>query len=287
MIVFLFVRGDFDLDKDGHPDVVALDHFAKPFVPVAAPAADAVQDDAAAKLFKLNFWRAPTDNDRGWNMPAHCKAWKQATEKQTPPEGCTAKLDVRKFGEGKYLVDLKVTVGEKLPPVPRIGVTFKLPKEFRNVEWYGLGPWENYSDRRTAALLDVWKASIGLVSGLAGEDGKIDYPERRLNPDNYVEPGEQGYRTGCRWIEFTDGNGKAVKVTALSAPIGFNAWPYSQATLEKAKHQWDLVDEGEITVNVDAVQMGIGGDNSWGARPHGDDMVGKGEYGVSFIVEGL
>ena len=64
-IVFLFVRGDFDLDKDGHPDVVALDHFAKPFVPVAAPAADAVQDDAAAKLFKLNFWRAPTDNDRG------------------------------------------------------------------------------------------------------------------------------------------------------------------------------------------------------------------------------
>ena len=180
-----------------------------------------------------------------------------------------------------------MTVGEKLPPVPRIGVTFKLPKEFRNVEWYGLGPWENYSDRCTAVLLDVWKASIGLVSGIAGEDGKIDYPARRLNPDNYIEPGEQGYRGGCRWISFADGNGKAVRITALSAPIGFNAWPYSQASLEKAKHQWDLSDEGEITVNVDAIQMGVGGDNSWGARPHDDDMVGKGEYGVSFVVEGL
>ncbi len=287
VIVFLFVRGDFDLDKDGHPDVVAIDHFAKPFVPLPVPEAKVVQDYAAAKLFKLNFWRAPTDNDRGWKMPEVCKSWKQATETQTPPEGCTAKLKVHKLGEGKYFVDLKVTVGEKLPPVPRIGVTFKLPKEFRNVEWYGLGPWENYSDRRTAAVLDVWKASIGLVSGLAGEDGKIDYPERRLNPDNYVEPGEQGYRTGCRWIAFSDGNGKSVKVTALSAPVGFNAWPYSQASLENAKHQRDLTDEGDITVNVDAVQMGIGGDNSWGARPHADDMVGKGEYGVSFIVEGL
>jgi beta-galactosidase len=286
-ITFIFVRGDFDLDKDGHPDVVAIDHFAKPFVPVAAPEAKAVQGESVAKLFKLNFWRAPTDNDRGWGMQNNCKAWKQATETQTPPEGCTAKLDVRKLDDGRYLVDLKVTVGEKLPPVPRIGVTFKLPKEFRNVEWYGMGPWENYSDRRTAVLLDVWKASIGLVSGLAGEDGKIDYPARRLNPDNYIEPGEQGYRTGCRWIEFTDGNGKRVKITALSAPVGFNAWPYSQASLEKAKHQWDLSDEGEITVNVDAIQMGVGGDNSWGARPHDDDMVGKGEYGISFIVEGL
>ena len=150
-----------------------------------------------------------------------------------------------------------------------------------------MGPWENYSDRRTAALLDVWKASVGLVSGLACDDGCIDYPDFRLNPDNYIEPGEQGYRTGCRWIEFTDGNGKAVKVTALGAPVGFNAWPYSQDALEKARHQWDLSVGDSITVNVDAVQMGVGGDNSWGARPHGDDMVGKGEYHLSFLVEGL
>ena len=133
----------------------------------------------------------------------------------------------------------------------------------------------------------MWKASVCLVRGLATDECGIDYPDFRLNPDNYIEPGEQGYRTGCRWIKFGDGNGRAVKVTALDAPVGFNAWPYSQSALEKARHQWDRVGEDAITVNVDAVQMGVGGDDSWGARPHGDDMVGKGEYSLRFIVEGL
>ena len=284
-ITFLFVRGDFDIDQDGRPDVAAVDQFTKPFVPVAAP--EAAQDDAAAKLFTLNFWRAPTDNDRGWKMPEVCKVWKEATESQKLPEGAEAKLDVRKVADGKYVVDLKVTIGDKLPPVPRIGVTFKIPKGLNAVEWYGLGPWENYSDRSTGALLDVWKASVGLVSGLAADEGGIDYPQFRLNPDNYSEPGEQGYRTGCRWIKFGDGKDRSVKVTALGAPVGFNAWPYPQSALEKAKHQWDISEAGEITVNVDAVQMGVGGDDSWGARPHDEDMVGKGEYRLSFLVEGL
>ena len=280
-ITFLFVRGAFD--PDGTPDVAAMDQFAKPF---AAPGLSLATTPVAEHPFKMNFWRAPIDNDRGWRMPEVCKAWKAATESQKVPEGCSAELKVGRAANG-YLVHLKVVVGENQPPVPRIGVTFKIPRELTQVEWYGLGPWENYCDRRTAALLDVWKASVGLVGGLAGADGEIAYPERRLNPDNYTEPGEQGYRTNCRWISFGDGSGKSVKVTALNAPVGFNAWPYSQAALEKAKHQWDLAAEDAITVNVDAVQMGVGGDNSWGARPHDDDMVGKGEYTLDFLVEGL
>ena len=282
VITFLFVRGAFD--PKGRPDVAAMDQFAKPFVP---PAQVAGGEAASAHPFKMNFWRAPVDNDRGWNMAKHCAEWKKATETQQLPEGCKSEFKVERIGKGSYIVDLKVSVGEKKPPVPRIGVTFRIPRELSNVEWYGLGPWENYSDRRTGALLDVWKASVGLVRGLAGADGAIDYPEFRLNPDNYVEPGEQGYRTGCRWISFGDGKGRSVKVTALDAPVGFNAWPYSQDALEKARHQWDLSDEGAITVNVDAVQMGIGGDNSWGARPHDDDMPGRGEYRLRFMVEGL
>ncbi len=281
VITFLFVRGEFDVNNE-RPDVVALDQFRKPFAPVAAPKGEAV----AAHPFKLNFWRAPIDNDRGWNMPKVCNAWKAATDSQKLPEGCTSDLKVSKAGSG-YLVELVVKIGDKLPPVPRVGVTFTIPKEMKNVEWYGLGPWENYSDRRTAALLDTWKATIDVVSGLVCDNGAIDYPEHGLNPDNYTEPGEQGYRTGCRRITFSDGKGKTVKITALGAPVGFNAWPYSQSSLEKARHQWDLKDEGAITVNVDAIQMGVGGDNSWGARPHGDDMPGKGEYRLSFLVEGI
>ena len=284
-IVFLFVRGDWDLDQDGRPDVAAMDQFAKPF---AAPAFDGKEAKIVSEHpFMMNFWRAPTDNDRGWKMPDVCKAWKTATESQKLPDGCSSDFKVSELGPGKYLVDLKVKVDEKMPPVPRIGVTFKIPKELSKVEWYGMGPWENYRDRSTGAILDVWKASVGLVRGLATDECGIDYPGFRLNPDNYIEPGEQGYRTGCRWIKFSDGKDKSVKITALDAPVGFNAWPYSQSALEAARHQWDIVEEDAITVNVDAVQMGIGGDNSWGSRPHDDDMVGKGAYSLRFLVEGL
>ena len=277
----------FAFGMDGAREPFAHDQFAKPFAPCGEPAGEAVPDPDAAKLFRLNFWRALTDNDRGWNMPGVCKAWKAATESQTPPEGCTAGVSAARHPSGALAVELNVEVGEKQPPVPRVGVTFKIPQGFTKVKWYGLGPWENYSDRATSAMLGEYSANIGVASGLADASGAIAYVEDALNPDNYSMPGEQGYRTGCRRVEFSNVEGKTIRVTALDAPFGFNAWPYSQETLEKAAHQWDLRDEGGITVNIDAVQMGVGGDNSWGARPHDRYLPGKGSYRLRFLVEGL
>ena len=276
----------FSFWKKGVKGPFATDSFAKPFKPVPAPA---VTGDAAnAGAFRINLWRAPTDNDRGWKMGQVCKAWRDATKSQKMPAGVNAELKVSEAGPGRKLVSLSLDVkNAKLPPLPRVGVTFKIPKDFKRVFWQGFGPWENYSDRATAALSGVFVANVGLCSGLAGKDDNIEYVLNALNPDNYTEPGEQGYRTGCRWITFENANGKKIKITALNAPVGFNAWPYSQESLEKAKHQWDLKDEGEITVNIDAFQMGVGGDNSWGARPHGEFMAGKGEYRLQFLVEGL
>ncbi len=276
----------FSFWKKGVKGPLATDGFAKPFKPVHAPAASG--DAANAGAFRINLWRAPTDNDRGWKMGRVCKVWRDATASQKMPEGVKADLKVSNAGPGKKLVSLALNVeNAKLPPLPRVGVTFKIPEDYKKVSWYGLGPWENYSDRATAAFCGVFGANIGLCRGLAGKDGNIEYIWNALNPDNYTEPGEQGYRTGCRWITFGNAAGKKIKITALDAPVGFNAWPYSQESLEKAKHQWDLKDEGEITVNVDAVQMGVGGDNSWGARPHDDDMLKKGKYSLRILVEGL
>ena len=273
----------FRFFRDGRE--VAHDQFRKPFEPMAVARGHA---PASLPNFAFNLWRAPTDNDRGWKMPKVCGAWKEATMYQTLPEGAEVSQSVTSLGEGRVLVDWTLRVSStNLPPLPRAGVTFTLPKGFRRVRWYGMGPWENYCDRSTAALLGVYSAGIGLVKGLADETGRIPYPADRLNPDNYVEPGEQGYRTGCRWAEFEDDGGRKVRVEAVNAPFGFNAWPYSQLSLERAKHQWDLEDEGEITVNIDVAQMGVGGDDSWRSRPHDDDMLGPGVYRLSFVVEGL
>ena len=262
---------------------IAHDQFVRPFV---AKAVQTVKGEKVEGLFKLNFWRAPNDNDRGWGMEKVCKEWKQATLEQKMPKDCSSELVATKVGEGKYHVCLKVKIAGNLSPVPRIGLTFTLPKDFTGVKWYGEGPWENYSDRAVASMLGIYSAKVGLVSGIAGSNGTIEYPESRLNPDNYSEPGEQGYRTGCRWMELSNGK-KTVKVTALETPFGFNVWPYSQKALEAAHHQWDLKAEDNVTVNIDARQMGIGGDDSWGARAHDDDMIGKGEYRLSFMIEGL
>ena len=279
----------FAFGREGAKEPFAHDQFAKPFVAVKAPdLAEKTSDDR----FRMNFWRAPTDNDRGWKMDQKCKAWKGATASQKVLEGSTAQL-VTSRADGKTIVDFSFSFvkDDKLlgipSEIPRVGVTFKIPKDFTKVRWYGLGPWENYSDRATAAMLGIYSANIGVSSGLADASGAIGYVKEALNPDNYVEPGEQGYRTGCRWVEFSNAEGKVIKVTALNAPFGFNAWPYSQETLEKARHQWDLKDEGEITVCIDAVQMGVGGDNSWGATPHREFMPGPGKYKLSFVVEGM
>jgi beta-galactosidase len=122
------------------------------------------------------------------------------------------------------------------------------------------------------------------VTGLADpKTGTIDYPSDRLNPDNYTEPGEQGYRTGCRSLKLG-----SRKIVAVNAPFGFNVWPYPQSALEGPKHQWQIVkDDNKLTVNIDAVQMGVGGDNSWGARPHDEFMPGAGTYRLSFIMKGF
>ena len=269
----------------GDADFCAWDSFARPFVPKAGvlkSRASLKSGQETASPFRMNLWRAPTDNDRGWRMPEVCKVWKDVTLSQKLPAGVKSDLKTSKLEDGSTLVDWTLTVPEGLPPIPRVGLTFTVPKTDK-VEYFGFGPWENYSDRATSAMLGVYTASVGLVSGLADpKTGTIAYPKDRLNPDNYTEPGEQGYRTACRRLKVG-----GVTVEAVNAPFGFNVWPYPQTMLEGKKHQWELQEADELTVNIDAVQMGVGGDNSWGARPHDAYMPGAGTYHLVFTVKGL
>ena len=264
----------------GDADCCAWDSFTRPFAAKKIP--DSAVKCEVPSSFRMNFWRAPTDNDRGWNMPNVCKAWKDATASQTLPAGVKSDLKTSKLPDGSMLVDWTLTVPKGLPPIPRVGLSFTVPKT-NAVEYVGLGPWENYADRASGAIFGTHAASVGLVSGLADpKSGTISYPADRLNPDNYSEPGEQGYRTGCRRLAVG-----GVSIEAVNAPFGFNVWPYPQTMLEGKKHQWELAESDALTVNVDAVQMGVGGDNSWGARPHDKYMPGEGTYKLVFVVKGL
>ena len=261
--------------------LVAWNQFAKPFKPLAVGASKPAPE--AGKDVRINLWRAPIDNDRGWKMNEVCKIWKDATLSQKLPAGVKSDLKFSKLEDGSTLVDWTLIVPKGLPPIPRVGLTFTVPADADAVEYVGRGPWENYSDRARSAMIGRYKATLGHVTGLADpKTGTIDYPSDRLNPDNYTEPGEQGYRTGCRSLKLG-----SREIVAVNAPFGFNVWPYAQSALEGPKHQWQIVKDDKLTVNIDAVQMGVGGDNSWGARPHDEFMPGAGTYRLSFIMKGF
>jgi beta-galactosidase len=83
----------------------------------------------------------------------------------------------------------------------------------------------------------------------------------------YVKPQENANRTGIRWSALTGPDGRGLLAVATSHPLGVSAWPWAQEDLEKARHLHELPARDFLTWNLDLVQRGVGGNNSWGAQP--------------------
>ena len=143
---------------------------------------------AVANL-RYSFWRDPTETDRYWKAPQACKIWKNVTVCQKLPDGVKSDLKTSKLTDGSLLVEWKLSVPKSLPPPPRVGLTLTVPKA-REVEWFGLGPWENDAERAVDAMLDVHRLPIGRVTGS---------------------------RTGCRRLSVGE-----VRIEAVDAPFAFN-----------------------------------------------------------------
>jgi len=224
-----------------------------------------------------NFWRAPTDNDFGNGMPERCAAWRKASLERT-----VKSFEAKRTGQGGVEVDVvfefpsvpavftvayaisgtgeiriensfKPAAGVKLPEVPRLGLKMILPAGFERIEWFGRGPQENYQDRKTGAFVGLYRMTLA----------------EQVMP--YVSPQEYGTRTDVRWVAVlnTDGRG----LLAEGGPVlEFSALPYTAEDLTQesrgSKHPVDVPKRGFSCLTLDHVQMGVGGDDSWGARPH-------------------
>ena len=237
-----------------------------------------------------NFWRPATDNDYGFNMPGTFAIWKEASENQALesinlvrqektialeglgndqdlgssvtintryrlPEGAgTIAVNYTIDASGHITVENALTeVKDSLPNLPRFGNNLILTQEYDQVEWYGRGPQENYQDRNTAAFVGDYQASV--------ED--LYFP--------YIRPQENGYKTGVRWVEFTNGKGQGIRVTGPE-PLSFSAHhqynsDFDAGQKKQQRHTIDIKERELVNVNIDAVQMGVGGDNSWGYQP--------------------
>ncbi|MCD6598930.1 MAG: DUF4981 domain-containing protein [Bacteroidales bacterium] len=233
-----------------------------------------------------NFWRAVTDNDFGFNMPEKMGIWKDLAQQRilkdfavNSPSAKTLdilveysfpELDSRYlieytvFGNGEIIVRGSFLKGEaELPYLPRFGMRLQLPEQFSQVHWFGRGPFENYTDRKSAAHVGLYSNSVN----------NLYFP--------YISPQENGNRTDTRWITFTNNEGVGLMATGMPY-LSWSALPYTLEDLDRnsrgSKHTYDLKKRPFISVNLDLKQMGLGGDTSWGAWPHKEYLLPAGEY---------
>lgn len=219
------------------------------------------------------FWRASTDNDKGTAMGFHAGAWYAASlmprcAEVTVAEGkgevtvtfsyrLNISADVKVSVAYTVLHDGSITVKSRyegtagLPDLPIFALTFKIPAEYKQLDWLALGPEENYSDRNEGARLG--RFSNVAADSLAG----------------YVVPQESGNRTGVRKVTVTDADGTGITISAPAAkPVECRISPYTAFELENAYHQYELPPVHYTVVTVAGKQMGVGGDDSWGAPVH-------------------
>jgi beta-galactosidase len=242
-----------------------------------------------------NYWRSETDNDRGNGMGRRQAVWHDAgadrrvtsfhvetvspalvrisVEEALPAGNSIQRIVYSVYGNGFVDVESVLQPEGSLPDLPRVGLQFQIPGEFRTVTWYGRGPEENYWDRSAAAAVGRYSASID----------KMWFP--------YPRPQETGNRTDVRWATFTNAQGIGWKVTGLPT-FYFSAWPFRPAEIDDCaptaprRHPSEIVLSKDITVNIDYRQMGIGGDDGWGARPHAEyTLPANKEYRYKFRLE--
>ena len=254
---------------------------------------------------KPNFWRAPTDNDCGNLMGMRYGQWKIASmylshkdfrkgpygpgnvpevevnEKTvkvtytylmptTPTSECRLSYEV--FGDGRVKTTLTYDPVKELGDMPEFGVIFKFNADYDRVEWYGLGETETYSDRKKGAKLGIYANKVA------------------DNMARYMVPQECGAKEEVRWAKVTDrkGRGMLFEMDEHNGPMMFSALPYTPHEMENAMHPYELPEVHYTVVRAAKGQMGIGGDDSWGARTHEEYLLKtdkKMEF--SFVFKGL
>ena len=233
---------------------------------------------------ELNFWRPYTDNDLGSRLASTCYPWRNAGKEAELesmsiegnsiisnyrlPErlgGSEAKVSYLVGNDGGIDVNvIFLPSSDTLPLMPRFGVTLTLNGEYDHVRWFGRGPHASYDDRKSGTF-------VGLYEGTVWEQY---FP--------YDRPQENGNKTDVRWMELTSQEGepdaKGLKVTGMplisTSVYMFPNDDLAEPDLKKhQRHLSDVIRKDMVTWNIDLRQMGVGGDDSWGAYPHPQYLI--------------
>lgn len=236
-----------------------------------------VENDMGAKLNrKLSVWQYPS--------------WKVAKAELSEEDGAyVLKTVYEPVGAARFVVDYTISgdgsIGvyesvkdagglKDMPMMFRFGMRLAMPGEFSNIDFYGYGPWENYEDRRSGALIGHYRQRV---------EDQYHY--------GYVRSQESGTHSGLKWFKVLDNAGCGLSI--VSDDFSAAAIPFSQAEMDFTKdwvmnrpnptnvqegaplhslslkplaHENDR-SNGTTHVTFEARQTGVGGINSWREWP--------------------
>jgi beta-galactosidase len=256
-----------------------------------------------------NFWRAPIDNDFGNGLDKRSRVWRKAGEQKTI-KLATAKqvgnevvvnfnFDLNNdknqvianynsiytvLGNGEVIVNNSFKMmKDSLPEIVRFGVNLVMPREFDQMSWLGRGPHESYQDRYTSAL-------VGLYSGPVADQYFA-----------YIRPQENGNKTDVRWMSIANKDGLGLQFIGMPL-LSVSAHHQIMEDFESPartdgrvkegekmvrRHTTDVVPRDLTSLNIDYKQMGVGGDDSWGAWTHDQYRLKEKAYNYSFRISPL
>ncbi len=241
-----------------------------------------------------NFWRAPVDNDFGWEMDKECAIWRNAhldtfiKEQQVDfsPEQCKVRFLLGFKNQatelsvaydidhkGVLTIESRLQLGDApIALLPRFGWQVMLHSHLQKVNYFGKGPFENYPDRQAAAKMGIYQASVN------------DFYE------NYIAPQEQGNREQVRWAKFYGDFGPQLWLKGAPS-FAMTALPFTPEDLTRTQadelSSLDRIPAGKVSVCIDAHQIGIGGVDSWQSRPLAQYLNQQNEYHLKFKINPL
>ncbi|WP_200307999.1 glycoside hydrolase family 2 TIM barrel-domain containing protein [Streptomyces adelaidensis] len=241
-----------------------------------------------------NFWRAPTDNDNGNGQHIRNQTWRDAGTRREVTAVTVRPLGTRAveikvegtlptttestysttytvFGNAEIKVDNTLHPGAaSLPYIPEVGTLLLLPRRLDRLHYYGRGPEENHWDRNNGT--DVGRYSSAVAEQWSG----------------YIRPQENGNKTDVRWAALTDRDGVGLLVSGDEL-IEVNASYFTPEDLSAGvRHDYQLTPRDEVVLRVNHRQMGVGGDNSWGAHTHDEYKLLAGrDYAYTYRLRPL
>ncbi|MEW6883740.1 Beta-galactosidase [Trueperella pyogenes] len=241
-----------------------------------------------AGMPSVNFWHAPTSNERGWGAPMEDGQWLLASRysrmlgdmrvsdgdsvevswtlelASAPVSRC--EISARVYPDSSVVLTARLEPGAGLGDPPEFGFLIPVDPSLRNVRWYGEGPEESAVDRRQGAYVGLYETDVAM-----------------LTP--YLRPQECGSRTGVRWAQITDAEGHGIEVAAQSE-MEFSALPASPFELENALHPDELGPHRRTWLRP-GMRRGVGGDDSWGARTHPEYLLPLGPLEFTVAISAI